>query len=134
MDVGGFFDNLKAKIEIKNKISKLRSKILKMEALKMSLGRNETKISTEIDNWDLKLGEYQNLDLAPDINVEDSFEGMAAEQLALEIPPTVTEINNIAGQMSEVLSGIAHQVEKIDDYIEKILREIALLQAEYDAL
>lgn len=119
-----YFEKLQRRREIQNKIDEVRGKIGIMEHIKFSFEQAKSRISSELENWDMKYEQYMSSDLGPDIYVKDSFEGMAAEQLVLDFPPAVAEINEIAGKMSEVSSGIMEQVSKIDTYIEKLNAEI----------
>lgn len=134
MGIGESLEKLQRRREIQNKIADLRGEIGKKEMIRFSFEQYQTRISEELENWDMKYEEYMGIDLGPDIKVIDSFEGMAAEQLVLDFLPVVTEINDIAGKMSEVLSGIADQISKIDTYIEKLNVEIAELLCQLEAI
>lgn len=134
MGIGESLEKLQRRREIQNKIADLRGEIGKKEMIRFSFEQYQTRISEELENWDMKYEEYMGIDLGPDIKVIDSFEGMAAEQLVLDFLPVVTEINDIAGKMSEVLSGIADQISKIDTYIEKLNVEIAELRCQLEAI
>lgn len=108
--------------------------IKSLEEIKAIFGYNKSKIYTELDYWTTEYNNYCNIDLSPDITVTDSFEGLAAEQLALDFPPMINEINNIADQMSEVALKIGNQISKIDTYIGELKDKIALLNSELEAL
>ena len=57
-----------------------------------------------------------------------------AEQFALDFPPMVTEIEGIAGQMSNVVSEIGNQILKIENYIEELNSKITTLTCQLNAL
>ena len=129
-----YLERLKRKIEIIGEISDLRGKVSEVENIKSSMMTIKKQIDTEYENWTSKLREYNELELSPEINMKDNFEGLAAEQLALDFPIHVVEINAINGQMSVVMCAIDDQISKIDEYIDKINEEIRALQNELDSL
>lgn len=129
-----YLERLKRKIEIIGRISDLRGEISEVENIKSSMMTIKKQINTEQDNWTSKLREYNELELSPEINMKDNFEGLAAQQLAIDFPIHVVEINTINGQMSGVMCAIDDQISKIDEYIEKINEEIRSLQSELDSL
>ncbi len=129
-----FIDKIKVSLELKERIRKLKKEIDGLESVKESIGWYGEQITTSMEDWELQYGEYTQLDLAPDINVTDYFEGMAAEQLALDVPPAVTEINDLYSSMSEVMAGIGDQIPKIDEYITELNEQITELNNQLDAL
>lgn len=129
-----FWEKLAKKREIRDKINKLEKEIRTVENIKTLMESIKNQMSKEQEQWELKHGEYMGLELAPYIKVIDSFEGVAAEQLALDFPQTVTDIENISAQITEILTGIADQILKIDDYIAELQIQVDALYAELDAL
>lgn len=134
MSIGDGIDKLLKKAELHREISGLRGDVQLMGNIKSSFEKVKTKINSELESWDSKREEYMGLDLAPDINILNSFEGMAAEQFALDFPPMVTEIEGIAGQMSNVVSEIGNQILKIENYIEELNSKITTLTCQLNAL
>lgn len=132
--MGDFLERLKKRIAIQKEINEIRHKIGVAERIKSSLTQLKLQMNAELDCWNEQYAEYIKLDLAPDIKVVDSFEGQAAEQLALDFPVAVTEINDISGQISEVVTGVDDQIAKIDEYIEKLNAQIATLLSRLEAL
>ena len=94
----------------------------------------KTVMSEKVSVWASQYESYSLLDLAPDIQVTDSFEGTSAQQLALDVPTTVEAMANAASHMSELLPGIADQVQKIEEYVEELQLKKQGIQAQIDAL
>lgn len=129
-----FMEKWRKKREIQNKIDELGDLITEVRNVKEEMARIKRQINLEIDNWEMKYSEYLKLELAPEIRIINSFEGLAAEQLALDMPPMVTEINDAAGKVIEIVSGIDDQIGKIEEYIEELNRAINDLKSQMEAL
>lgn len=128
------YEKLERISEISSQISDLRKKISKVEEIKDSLENYKEKINNEIENWTSKHAEYSQLDLAPQIYIKNKFEGIVAEQLAIDFPLYEDEIVKYATQISAIPCGIDDQISKINEYIDQLNEEIKSLQKELNAL
>lgn len=112
-----FREKLQARRELRKQIDEIDNEITMLERIKTAIEYIRLQIEEGIENWDTEYTQYTNLDLAEDIQMTDSFEGKAAEDLALNFPPIVKEINEADGKATEVVSAIGDQLTKIDEYI-----------------
>lgn len=132
--MGDFWDILKQKMEIRSEIADLNHK---KDVILLTRGHIETAglyMNAAMERWESDYEAYNKIELAPAINVTDSFEGLAAEQLALDFPVTVEEISNIAAEVSGVIGSIADQLTQIDEYVKTLDDRIAELHAQLEAL
>lgn len=120
--------------EISNKISKLEQEISKMRELVMTLQKSERQIKDGLESFSRAYQSYTGNPLAPDIFQKDVFEGMSAQQLAIDIPEAVQKLLNTAGQVSILMGGIQEQVRNIEEYINELRDEIGDLRAALAAL
>lgn len=119
---------------LKRQIEEINSEIRNMLELKQSYYDCKNAINTSLDSWNQAYEAYKGIDLAPDIQVPESFEGVAAKQLALDVPTTVTEMADSAQKVGGLLSGIDDQITKLTAYIEKLNGQIRGLQAQIAAI
>lgn len=129
-----FWEKLQARRELKRKIDEIDNEITMLRRVKEEIERIQLQMEDGIDDWDTEYTRYKQLELAEDIQVTESFEGKAAEELALNFPPCVKEINEADGQAAGVVSAIGDQLTEIDEAIET--RKITLedLYAQLEAL
>lgn len=120
--------------KLQNEIAAYREVINRLNNIKKSYGDYSRQISEEIDNWDRAYQQYNDHDLTPDIQVTDSFEGVAAEQFSLLVPPLVETMVQSAALVAPVLPGIEDQITKIDEYIKKLEETIKSLQEQIAAM
>lgn len=132
--MGDLWDKIKRRREIMQKIAKLNRKKELVLLTKEYIETSRLYMNTAMERWELDYTSYSGIELAPDIKVEDSFEGLAAEQLALDFPVTVEEISSIATEVSGVIGAIADQITKIDEYVKTLDVEIEKLYAQLAAL
>lgn len=118
--MGDLWDKLKRRREIMSEISALNREKELILLTKEYIETSRLYMNSAMERWELDYTAYSGIELAPDIKVEDSFEGMAAEQLALDFPVTVIEISSIATEVSGVIGAIADQLTKIDEYVETL--------------
>ncbi len=123
-----------AKKELKRKISEINNEITMLENIKLSIERIRLQIEGSIEDWETEHTQYDSLDLTEEIQILNSFEGKAAEDLALNFPPIVEEITAADGKAAEVASAIGDQLTKIDDYIEILKAKRDELCAQLEAL
>lgn len=119
---------------LKRQIDEINSEIRIMLELKQSYYDCKNAINTSLDSWNQAYETYNGIDLAPDIQVPESFEGVAAQQLALDVTLTVTEIADSAQKVGGLISGIDDQITKLTAYIEKLNGQIRGLQAQIAAI
>lgn len=106
----------------------------RMKNIKLSIERIRLQIEGSIEDWETEHTQYVSLDLTEEIQILNSFEGKAAEDLALNFPPIVEEITAADGKAAEVASAIGDQLTKIDDYIEILKAKRDELYAQLEAL
>lgn len=127
-------DKLRQRREILSKIADLNRKKKSVLLTKEYIETCRLYMNAAMERWESDYAAYREAELAPAIKVTDSFEGLAAEQLALDFPVTVGEIRDIATEVSGVIGAIADQLTKIDEYVEKLNAQIEELYAELAAL
>ncbi|MBR5799866.1 MAG: hypothetical protein IKY23_07365 [Lachnospiraceae bacterium] len=119
---------------LRNRIGEINSEITKMREIIYFYQDIKRSIQEKAEAWGREYARYGALDLAPNIQVTDSFEGMAARQLSMDVPQTVDRIQLNSCLMSDLIPGIADQIKKIEDYIVERELEKQRLQAQIDAL
>lgn len=119
---------------LKRQIEEINQEIRVMLELKQSYYDCKSAINTSLDSWNQAYTAYKGIDLAPDIQAPGSFEGVAAKQLARDIPAMVTEVEDSAQKVGGLPSGIDDQITKLGSYIEKLNGQIRGLQAQIDAI
>ncbi|MDO4305165.1 MAG: hypothetical protein Q4D94_14775 [Bacillota bacterium] len=124
----------KARRELQKKINKLKKEIRDLQEVIEDYGRCQMTINMNIDLWNNQHLAYSALELAPDIRVENVFEGQAAEELASSVPKAVNEIQLTANLMANVSGGITDQVSLIEEYIKELEEKIAELEVQLAAL
>lgn len=129
-----FWEKLQARRELKSKIDEINNEITTLKIIKDEIERIQLQMEDEIDDWNTEYTRYKQLELAEDIQVTESFEGKAAEELALNFPPCVKEINEADGQAAGVVSVIGDQLTKIDEAIETRKTTLDDLHAQLEAL
>ncbi len=129
-----FWENLQARRELKKQIDEISNEITMLERIKTAIERIRLQIEEGIEDWEAEYAQYINLDLTEDIQVINSFEGKAAEDLAFNFPPIVKEINEADGKVSTVVSAIGDQLIKIDEYMEILKTKRDELYTQLEAL
>ncbi len=129
-----FWENLQARRELKKQIDEISNEITMLERIKTAIERIRLQIEEGIEDWEAEYAQYINLDLTEDIQVINSFEGKAAEDLAFNFPPIVKEINEADGKVSTVASAIGDQLIKIDEYMEILKTKRDELYTQLEAL
>lgn len=129
-----FREKLQARRELRKQIDEIDNEITMLERIKTAIEYIRLQMEEGIEDWGTGYTQYTNLDLTEDIQVTDSFEGKAAEDLALNFPPIVKEINEADGKATEVVSAIGDQLTKIDEYIETRKAARDELYAQLEAL
>lgn len=119
---------------LQSDIEGLNGIIDRLQDIKHSYNECKRQINTALEEWDMQYRIYCDMDLAPDIMMVNSFEGTAAEQLAIEVPQVIEGILSASGQMAAVLSGIEDQILKIDEYIDELKAQKAELLEQLAAL
>lgn len=127
-------DKLRQKREIRNRIAELNQEKTFILRIKQAIEMIELWLNEAMEWWESEHAAYQAIDLEPDINVVDSFEGLAAERLAMDFPGIVEEIGGIKEEVSGVIGAIAGQYAIMDEYVEKLDAQIDELYAQLAAL
>ncbi len=127
-------EKMRLRREILAKIQKLMKEITEMRELIQAFRRNGSVIGAALSRWDSQYGTYLSSDLAPQINVTDSYEGITAERFAGELPQAVGELASVCSQMQSVQGGIQDQIARLELYIDKLSMKAAELRAQLAAL
>ncbi|MDO4305130.1 MAG: hypothetical protein Q4D94_14590 [Bacillota bacterium] len=127
-------ERMRLRREILAKIQKLMKEIAQMRELMQEFRRNGSMIGAALSRWDSQYSVYCSSDLAPDINITDSYEGITAEHFAGELPQAVGDLAAACSQMQAVQGGIQDQITRLEQYIEKLNRKVAELRAQLAAL
>lgn len=132
-----FFEELEKKRkrrELRKKIEKLEKEINSLNETKESYNSHKKAINTKLEIWEGQCGFYDNIELTPDIEKKDMFEGFAAEAFAADLPEKYEWIRTAADKMKPVVAGICEQVSKIEEYVAELEQRKALLKAELEAI
>lgn len=113
---------------IKDQIKKLEKKKKKLQDIITEYQTCQKSIDLHLTAWDSSYQTYTGLELYPGIWSENQFEGQAAEDLGQMIPEAVAELQLLAGLMENISGEISNQILDIEEYIEKLDKEIAELQ------
>ncbi len=119
---------------LRNQMGEISAEITKMKEIIYFYEDIKRTINENAEAWNQQYGVYSSLELAPEIQVTDSFEGISANQLSLDVPQTIDVMSSAANQMATVLPGIAEQIRKIEDYIAELEVKKQGLQAQIDTL
>lgn len=123
-------ERIRRRREIKAKIREIRKEIQELNEIIQYYEKCGTMINEHIEAWNNQYRCYQSLELAPDIKVVNSFEGVSADYFAGNLPQMIEDIQSKAGKMAEVAGGIGEQTAKITEYIEKLNKKIEALEEE----
>lgn len=114
---------IKAKIrKYQEQIKKCRSTIQKLIARKKNL-RQETS------EWDHKYRNAMNSHITAEIVVTNHYEGITAEKFREDFPAAQSKMIRSVQRTNEVQEDISAQVDKINQYIEKLCEKIDELRA-----
>lgn len=133
----GFLEELekrKKRRELRKKIQKLEKEITSLNEAKESYSSHKTTINQNLETWESKCELYNNVELTPDIEVKDMFEGFVAEQFAVDLPEKYERIQSAADKMKIIAEGISDQISKIEEYVTELEQQKALLEAELAAI
>lgn len=124
------WDEWKARRERREKIERLQSNIeglneaiRRLQEIKRSYQTYNMQLVNAMQDWERQYESYNGIDLAQEIKVTDSYEGICADQMALDVPPIIERINNVKNQMASVSVGVYDQMTKIEDYIEVLQQQ-----------
>lgn len=120
--------------EIKRKLRAVEQKISDMASLKESFTACREGLNTSLESWNTAYESYNQIELAPEIQLIDSFEGVSAQQLATDVPQTINSIAESAVRIECIAVAIGAQIFKIDLYVAELEKEKIALEAELAAL
>ena len=98
---------------LRNQMGEISAEITKMKEIIYFYEDIKRTINENAEAWNQQYGVYSSLELAPEIQVTDSFEGISANQLSLDVPQTIDVMSSAANQMATVLPGLRNRLEKL---------------------
>lgn len=119
-----------ARAAIRLKIKAVQDKINKARELIAEINKNKISMSSDRTQWSNAYTSRMSSRITSEIVVKGLFRGVMAEVLQRAFPERTKLMNRISGQAGLVTSSAGGQVQKLNEYIDKLEAEKAALYSQ----
>lgn len=115
---------------IKAKIRKYQEQIKKCRSTIQKLNSRKRNLRQETSDWDYKYRHAMNSQITAEIVVINRYEGITAEKFREDFPTAQSKMIRSVQKTNEVQEDVSTQVDKINQYIDKLSEKIDALRAQ----